>query len=413
MSQPVPPRIRVVAVDDEPVILALVAEQLERHPSIELVGTGCNGREALQLTNRLRPDVVVLDVAMPLVNGIEAAARISASYPSTGILMLTADETQVAVKTALRAGAREYLSKLTEMDRVATAILDVAARRDARAPDRGTGFIWSFYGTKGGAGTTTLAINTAVALARLRHKVLLVDLDLLHGDCGFYLDMPQRRSGGRLLAELEELEAVDAEKVELAVRRWQPGAGEGLELWLLESPGALVAQGPRTEANLTLLLEFLASLYDYVIVDLPPGRLLEPAAVPVLDLSERLFLVHNQDLASLRGLLTLTQQLERLSFSLCKLSLLIGAVNRAEVDYREFLSAKLAAVRDVQDVPVDVEACRSAMRAGSPVVAIEPGAPLAVFVTKMVDRLLGRPERGEPAGLLERITTWVSAATRG
>lgn len=202
----------------------------------------------------MKPDVVVLDVAMPLVNGIEAAARIAESHPSVGVLMLTADESPATVKTALRAGARDYLSKTSEMERLCEAVLKLAARGDRGPVERGPGFVWSFYGTKGGAGTTTLAVNTAVALSRLGHRVALVDMDLLHGDCGFYLDLPPPSSERSLLARLGHLEALDAELVALSMRRVAVGA-DAPPLDLLESPGRLLAAGEHTERDAALFLE--------------------------------------------------------------------------------------------------------------------------------------------------------------
>jgi pilus assembly protein CpaE len=411
---PQPQPVRVVAVDDEPVILAFVQEHLEKHPGIELVGTGTNGRDALQLTNRLRPDVVVLDVAMPLVNGIEAAARISASYPSIGVLMLTADESPDSLKVALRAGARDYLSKAGEIDRLGDAILQVARRRESSGPDRGPGFIWSFYGTKGGAGTTTLAVNTAVSLARMRYRVLLADLDLLHGDCGFYFDLAPRPVERSLLASLTSLDAIDQERVELAVRKIPVGAGpDAPPLHLLESPGKLIAAGENTERNVTALMEFLASLYDYVVVDLPPGQVFEPGTAPLLDLSERVFLVHNQDLASLRGLLTFAQLLESASFSMNKLSVLVGSVNGMKMDYREFLASKLPSVQSLLEVPNDTEHCLEAVRGGSPLMMVADASPLARFIDELVERALNLPPRKPaPTGLFERLAELFGRAGR-
>jgi DNA-binding NarL/FixJ family response regulator len=93
---------------------------LSAHADMEVVGEASNGREAVELAEGLKPDVVVLDVAMPVLNGIETARRISKALPRTRILALSMHKDSVYVREILRAGARGYLLKESiEQDLVA------------------------------------------------------------------------------------------------------------------------------------------------------------------------------------------------------------------------------------------------------------------------------------------------------
>jgi pilus assembly protein CpaE len=393
-------KITVVAVDDEPLTLTIIEQALKNHPRIKLVGTGVNGREALQLANRLRPDVMVLDINMPVFNGLEAAARITAAFPSVGILMLTAEVDGEVVKAALRAGVKEYLSKTTEIVRIADAILRVSEQRDRNAPDKGLAFTWSFYGVKGTSGTSTVAVNAACLLASMHYKVLLLDLDLLQGDCAFMLGMSPLPPARNLLSQLAEMTEMDAAFIERHVRRFRTGPGKDAPvLDVLDSPGTFVPQDDRAEANLATLVDFLSASYDYIVADLPPSRLFDRTVAPLLDLSERVFVTANRDLPSLKGVLTLTKVLAETSFSMSKLSLLFAPlVDQPDLDHLEFVRERVLGVAGLHDVPLDRAHAPSALRKGKPVVLSHPDAPLAAFVRALVEGALNLPPTRERKG---------------
>lgn len=121
MNQP----LRVVIADDHPVFRFGLKALLEAEDGIEVVGEAVNGREAVELAGRLNPDVILLDLNMPELNGLEATRKIAAYHPAVAILILTMfdDDTVVA---AVRAGARGYILKGAEGDETLRAIRAVA-----------------------------------------------------------------------------------------------------------------------------------------------------------------------------------------------------------------------------------------------------------------------------------------------
>src|SRR6185437_16507724 len=104
-------RIRILLADDHAVVRQGFKMILGAQPDMEIVGEAGNGREALELASSLKPDLVVMDVAMPELNGIEATRRMAEAAPHTRVLALSMHKDSVYVREILRAGARGYLLK--------------------------------------------------------------------------------------------------------------------------------------------------------------------------------------------------------------------------------------------------------------------------------------------------------------
>lgn len=130
-----PPKIRILLADDHSVVRHGFRRILEEQADMEVVGEAANGREAVELATRLAPDVLVMDVTMPQLNGIEAARQLAKSCPRLRVLALSMQKDGVYVREMLRAGARGYLLKeSTEADLLA-AVRAVAAGKAWLSPE--------------------------------------------------------------------------------------------------------------------------------------------------------------------------------------------------------------------------------------------------------------------------------------
>ncbi|WP_327587533.1 response regulator transcription factor [Nonomuraea sp. NBC_00507] len=118
--------IRVVLADDHPVYRDGLAVLLGSIPGIEVAGTAADGAEAVERAADLQPDVVVMDVRMPGLDGIEATRRIAADSPHIGVVVLTMSEEDATLFAAMRAGARGYLLKGAGQAEIVRAITAVA-----------------------------------------------------------------------------------------------------------------------------------------------------------------------------------------------------------------------------------------------------------------------------------------------
>lgn len=120
-------RIRIVLADDHPVVLAGVRTLLGADPDIELIGEAANGAEALSIICALRPDVAIIDVSMPGINGLELTERVTRECPGIKLLVLTVHEDAAYVQPLLQAGARGYLLKRTAAEDLPRAVRAIAA----------------------------------------------------------------------------------------------------------------------------------------------------------------------------------------------------------------------------------------------------------------------------------------------
>ena len=118
--------VRVLVADDHPMFRAGMVTVLQDLDDIEVVGQATNGREAVEQVASLSPDVVLMDLRMPEVGGLEATARIKVEHPDTSVIVLTMDSDDDSIFAALRAGARGYLLKEADGLDIERAINGVA-----------------------------------------------------------------------------------------------------------------------------------------------------------------------------------------------------------------------------------------------------------------------------------------------
>ncbi|RLC75237.1 MAG: hypothetical protein DRJ03_30120 [Chloroflexi bacterium] len=261
---------KILVVDDELESVKLVGLMLQRQ-GYEIAAAQ-TGAQALEKALSENPDLVILDIMMPDMDGYEVCRRLRAS-PDTAdlpIIMFTA-KTQVDEKVAgFQAGADDYLTKPIHPDELAShveAVLLRSARRQTEEPPPVSARIFGFLGSKGGVGTTTLAVNTAVALAQgpaQGKKVLLAELR--PGLATAAMQLGLRRHGA--LAHLldQPVEQLDARTVEAQLDEHSSGvlvlSGQ------VEPPGVATLILP---SHAETIVRHLGAMVDYVLLDLGVG----------------------------------------------------------------------------------------------------------------------------------------------
>jgi len=118
-------RITVLLVEDHAIVRQGLRLLVQADGDIEIVGEAKTGREAVQMTGELRPEIVVMDIAMPLLNGLEATRQILKTYPATKVLILSAHSDPEYVEQVVKAGASGYLVKQSSGDVLAQAIREL------------------------------------------------------------------------------------------------------------------------------------------------------------------------------------------------------------------------------------------------------------------------------------------------
>jgi DNA-binding NarL/FixJ family response regulator len=126
--------VRVLVVDDHPVVRGGVVGWLAAQPDLEVVGEAADGLEALAAVAEHRPDVVLMDLRMPRLDGVGATARIAAAHPGVRVLVLTTYDTDADIVRAVEAGATGYLLKDTPLPQLAEAVRAAARGETVLAP---------------------------------------------------------------------------------------------------------------------------------------------------------------------------------------------------------------------------------------------------------------------------------------
>ena len=121
--------IRVVVCDDVPEMRGLLRDTLEDDPIFQVVGEAENGRSGVAVVADLQPDVVILDLSMPEMDGLEAIPHIAESSPRTGIVVLSGFEAARMREQALKLGADEYIEKGTRLEALSAAVQNAARAR--------------------------------------------------------------------------------------------------------------------------------------------------------------------------------------------------------------------------------------------------------------------------------------------
>jgi NarL family two-component system response regulator LiaR len=134
MTESLSPRIRVLIVDDHPMVRRGLATFLKVYDDLELAGEAAGGPEAIQLCARLRPDVVLMDMAMPEMDGAAATRLIRKQSEAIQVIMLTSFKDEILIQSALQAGAIGYLLKDVSSDELAQAIRAAYAGRTTLSP---------------------------------------------------------------------------------------------------------------------------------------------------------------------------------------------------------------------------------------------------------------------------------------
>src|SRR5829696_8539499 len=115
-------KIRILIADDHPIVREGLRSVLTRQPGFEVIGEARNGVEAVTLTDQLQPDIVLMDLNMPELDGVKAIARIKAEHPDTHILVLTTYDSDADILPAIESGATGYLLKDTPRKELFEAI---------------------------------------------------------------------------------------------------------------------------------------------------------------------------------------------------------------------------------------------------------------------------------------------------
>ncbi len=406
--------ITILLVDDIPETRENIKKLLAFESDFKVIGSAGNGREGVKIAKELRPDIIVMDINMPDMDGLEAAGLITKSVPTSGVIMMSVQTDTDYIKKAMLAGARNFLAKPVDMDelyntvrnvydqyepirRQMTQITEMASLdllQPAKSEGERAGNVIIVYSPQGGAGTTTIATNLASGLMKEGIRVLLVDGDLQFGDIGVFLNT----SAQSTIVELAEAgEDVDVELFENIVITHD----SGLKV-LMGPPRPELADAVRsTPEAIATILEKVRSEYDFIVVD--TATAFDDVLISLLDLATRIALVATPTLSSIKNIRLVLDLFDQLGYPPEKAMLV---VNKASDDrQRKHATISFDRIQNYLKRPieggvpiVDDRIMLNAVNKGVPVIAAErdrnkaPTKQLLALAENLFQSLMGEEE---------------------
>jgi pilus assembly protein CpaE len=361
---------KVLVVDDDASVQRLLQFTLKQEGyDVVIAADASDGLRQWQLDP---PALILLDVKVKPVDGYTVATKIRAEEGPGNhvpIIMLTTERDVQEKVRALRSGADDYLIKPFHPAELLARMKSLIARfapSDSLVGRPPMGRIHAYYGAKGGVGTTTIAINAAIALQGLGRRVCLVDGNLQFGDHRVFLDLGLDRKS---IVDVVSAPAMDTDLIRKVVQTHDSGVD------LLLAPPSPESADLVTPGHMHQVLELLRGMYDYVVVDI--DKRLDDVNLMVLDVAETIFAVMTADLSCLKNVRMVLDTIGHLGYESNKLKLVLNRSNA-------FTGINVKSAEGALRRPIEHQIVNEYRGAIS---ALNSGAP---FMSGKADSVLGR-----------------------
>jgi pilus assembly protein CpaE len=401
-------RIGVVIVDDIPETRDHLAKLLGFEPDIEVVGAAGSGHEALDVAGRLRPDVLLLDINMPEMDGIATAEQLASRAPTTAVIMMSVQGEADYLRRSMLAGAREFLVKPFSSEELAASIRQVVTRERAKQTrvsaaagfaeashststgnghmppgqpgDAPAGRMVTLFSPKGGVGRTTLAVNVAAAAASLGQRVALVDGSLQFGDIGMMLNLDPKN---KTIADFaRDSAAGEPEPLDGVLVKHRIGVDV-----LMAPPSPEMAELVTAE-HIERACAALRATHDLTVVDAWPW--LHDTTLSFLDQSDVVVVLLSLEITSIKDSRQFLAVVEQLGYEASKVQLLL---NRSDAAYgiRAQDAERSIGRRIDHTVVSDGRTVVTSLNRGQPFVLASPQAKVSQDVLRLTRALIAVP----------------------
>lgn len=379
-------KIRVLLADDIAATRASVSKLIAFNSGMTVVGEAADANQAIALAKKLVPDIILMDINMPGMDGITATQILSTEVPTAGIIMMSVQNEQEYLRKAMVAGAKNYLTKPFSSDELLQAIQQVYENEQRRRvvflkPEFAKakpGKIITIFSTKGGIGKTTIATNLAVALAnKTEGSVCVVDADLQFGDVALFLNVLPQATIADLVQDIDHLDERVLESYLCPFNR---------NVKVLPAPLRPEQAETVTGAHLAAILKLLRSMFQYVVVDTAPS--FNDAMLAALDSADEVLVISAMDLPTVKNVKLCLEIMESLNYTDDKVKLVLNrADSEGGMDIRE---VEETLRRDFSaTVPSDGRTVVSSVNRGVPFVISNPETNVAQSIYELARKVSG------------------------
>ncbi|HNE06052.1 MAG TPA: response regulator [Anaerolineales bacterium] len=392
-------KIRVLIVDDIAETRENVRKLLQFEADIEVVGTARTGKEGIQIAQELNPDVVLMDINMPDVDGITATEQIRQHSAHIQVVILSVQGDQNYMRRAMLAGARDFLTKPPMGDELISAVKragemaqserEKGSKQISLSASLGTSSIGGFatsqgkiilvYSPKGGTGCTTIAVNLAIALHNEDTRAVLIDGNLQFGDVAIFVNEQGKNTVLDIAPRVDDLDADVVD--EILIKHEASG------IRILAAPQRPEMAEKISSDQFTKVLQFMQKIYSYIIVD--TSSLLTDVTLSAIDLSDIVVLVATQEIPSIKNSRLILDLLNSMGINKGRV---VFAMNRfdkriaiAPERISENLKHEISAV-----IPLDEKIAISAVNRGVPFMLDNKSQPISRGILALAESVRSR-----------------------
>lgn len=390
--------IRLLIVDDIASTRDNLRKLLGFEEDIEVIGTAGDGKQGLEEAHRLLPDIVLTDVNMPIMDGIQLTERLAQELPASPVIIMSVQGERDYLRRAMQAGAREYLIKPFSHDELVAAIRRVHQLEEkkgtfarAAVPD-GTGAprpaalgeVIVLFSGKGGVGKTLLATNLSVALAaETESRVALVDLDLQFGDIGVMLNLDHSRS----ITDVVDSETLEPEMLNEIMANGPNGVR------VLLAPISPELADLITNEHIRMVMAELRKTFDYVIVD--TSCHLADFNLEVIESAQHILVVTALTIPAIKDAKLALKVLESLTVDPSSVLLVVDRSDSHSDFNKDSIEQNLRHSVGAQ-IPYDPRVVGDAINRGIPFVTSSPESDISRSIRELAGALV--PSGGQPVG---------------
>lgn len=389
-------RIRVMIVDDSALARKSIGDLIRAQSDMDVVGVAATGQEAVRRAAEAKPDVVLMDIHMPDLDGIQATWLLANAAPLGSVIMLTSEERIDFLQRSMAAGAQGYVLKPYDSAKLLQTIHDVHARArgrllklgeqpiasmptagDESGPPVGNGKRIAIFGAKGGVGKTSLAVSLAIRLRQEEEgrSVVLFDADFLFGGANVHLDISTELT---VLDLIPYIDALDSRLIRSVVVAHSSG------VHLLSRPARAEQSEVITAEHVRTILSSLAAMYSYVVIDTQPSY--DERMLAVLDSADVYILVLAPDVAALRNTRHFIDVARIVGYSEHRMCFVLNrADNLAGLTFDDIANA--LGTRRILQIPSVGAALSRAINEGRPLIEQHPRSAFARTIGTLSERV--------------------------
>ncbi len=403
-------KIRILIVDDNPETRENIRKLLQFESDVEVVGAARTGIEGIELATETRPDVILMDINMPDMDGIQATEMIRKKIPFTQIVILSVQNDTKYMQRAMMVGARAFIAKPPMVDDLINTIHQVgkmAAEEKARialveqfqssgggksGASATHGKVITVYGPKGGVGTTTIATNLAVALHSPESKVVIVDGNLQYGDVAVFHNEQPRNTILDLTPRAGELD-IDIVKEVLIVHQ--------------KSGVHILAAPPRPEMaeqvnpdQFTQVIKYLKTIYNYIVIDTETH--LTECVISSLDVSDVIIMVTTQEIPAIKNSKAFLTLIDQFQIGRARVITVMNKYDKRisllPERVGESLKQEMAAV-----IPLEEKIVVNSVNSGVPFMVDNKAQPIGKSISGLVDFIKEKISKAQTDGFEPQI----------